>query len=75
MNKLSALLLSQCRAARGLVELSQSDQAKKALVGLSTIRNFETEKSIPIVNNLTTIQKALEEAGVEFIDNGVRLRK
>ena len=71
-----------CRAARGLLDMSQADLATAASVGLSTVRSFE-KGGTPIVNNLRAIQTALESAGVEFIADsaasapsgaGVRLR-
>ena len=69
---------SQSRAARGLLEWSQEDLAKRAHLGLSTIRDFENGRRVPTVNNLAGIRRALEDAGVEFIDEngggpGVRL--
>ncbi|OWK18338.1 hypothetical protein AJ88_03950 [Mesorhizobium amorphae CCBAU 01583] len=71
---------AQTRAARALLNWSQPDLAKACGAGISTIRDFETGKRSPIVNNLNAIQRALETAGVEFIPEngggaGVRLRK
>jgi transcriptional regulator with XRE-family HTH domain len=60
-----------CRAARGLVNWSQSRLAAAAKVSLSTVKTFELGKSTPITNNLEGMQRALEDGGVEFIaENG-----
>ncbi|MCO5156104.1 MAG: helix-turn-helix domain-containing protein [Aquamicrobium sp.] len=70
---------AQCRAARGLLEWTQSQLAAAARVGLSTVRSFEKGVHTPVTHNLTAIRTALESAGVEFIndergDGVVRLR-
>lgn len=71
----------QCRAARGLLDWSQSRLAEAASVGLSTIRQFEGGTRQPIPNNLAAIRAAIEAAGVQFLaggqaatGNGVALR-
>ena len=71
---------AQCRAARGLIDWSQSKLAEFSNLGLSTIKNFEVGRSVPTINNLAAIRAALELAGVIFVDEngegaGVRLRK
>jgi transcriptional regulator with XRE-family HTH domain len=62
----------QSRAARGWLEWSQEDLAKRANVSLSTVRDFEKGRRVPIANNLNALRKALEDAGMElrFADDG-----
>lgn len=79
MGKLSA---SQIRAGRALLRWSAADLAKAAGVGANTIRRAEVsdgQTSLTIAND-QAVRRALESAGVEFIDEngggpGVRLRK
>jgi transcriptional regulator with XRE-family HTH domain len=73
---------SQLRAARALLRWSALDLAKASKVGVATIRRIEViegEISATLANE-AALRRALETAGVEFIDEngggaGVRLRK
>lgn len=56
----------QCRAARAWLDWSQGELAKSANVSLSTVRDFEGKRRIPIQNNLSAMQRAMEEKGVGF---------
>jgi len=61
----------QCRAARAWLNWSQGELAEKASVGLSTVKSFEGGTRIPIANNLSAIQRAIVDAGVELLfDDG-----
>lgn len=68
------------RAARGLLDWSQTELGSRANLSESTIRDFEKGRRVPSPNNLAAIQHALESAGVIFVQEngdgpGVRLRK
>ena len=54
----------QCRAARGFLDWSQSDLATAANVSLSTIRDYEKGRRIPIANNLAAMEAALRAQGI-----------
>jgi transcriptional regulator with XRE-family HTH domain len=71
---------AQCRAARGLIGWSQQKLAAEAGVGLVTVHQLEAGTSQPRRATLEVIRRALETAGVEFIEEngggpGLRLRK
>jgi hypothetical protein len=73
---------AQLRAARALLRWSALDLAEASRVGVATIRRVEVmDGDIPVTSaNEAALRKALETAGVEFIDEngggpGVRLRK
>lgn len=59
----------QCRAARGWLDWSQTDLANAASVSLSTVRDFEKGRRVPIANNLGAMESALRAKGAEFFDN------
>ena len=65
-------LSRQLRAARALIGWEQVDLAEAASVAIGTIRRMESEaESGPIRGQAATllkVQRALESAGVEFID-------
>ena len=72
------------RAARGLIEWSQSMLAAESGLALSTIRRMEGERGLlrSTAENVLRIQQALEDAGIIFIDAeegiggpGVRLKE
>ena len=67
----------QIRAARALRHLSQEQQARPAHVSVVTIRRLESLRTaIRVAPRATdTIRQVLEQAGVEFIPDGVRRRQ
>jgi ribosome-binding protein aMBF1 (putative translation factor) len=79
--KKEKLSSSQIRAARALLRWSAAELAQASALGANTIRRAEVadnETSLTAANELA-VRRALEAAGVEFIDEngggpGVRLR-
>jgi transcriptional regulator with XRE-family HTH domain len=76
------LISAQIRAARALIRWSAEDLARESAVSVATIRRAElTEKAtllIPATDQ--AIRRALERAGIEFIDEngggaGARFKK
>jgi transcriptional regulator with XRE-family HTH domain len=61
----------QSRAARGWLGWTQAKLAQEASVGLSTIKDFEAGKRIPIANNLQAMRRALEAFGIKFTEDAV----
>ena len=71
---------SQSRAARGLLNWNQDALANAADVSSVTVRNFENEKATPQRATLAAMRRALEAAGVIFVEEngegpGVRMSK
>ena len=80
--KVAPLTSAQIRAARALLRWRAEDLARDASVGVATIRRAElTDKAtllIPATDQ--AIRRALERAGIEFIDEngggvGVRFKE
>jgi ribosome-binding protein aMBF1 (putative translation factor) len=59
----------QSRAARGWLDWGQQQLADAARVSLSTVRDFEKGRRVPIANNLTAMKAALEARGIVFVDD------
>ena len=70
----------QLAAARALVGMDQSVLAVGSNLSVTTIRNMEKAGTKPIAGreaNVQAVQRALEAAGVEFLNHGqpgVRLK-
>ena len=57
----------QSRAARGWLNWSQDELAKRAHVALSTVRDFEKGRRTPIKNNVDAMRAALETQGITMV--------
>jgi transcriptional regulator with XRE-family HTH domain len=64
----------QFRAARALLRMEQSELARRAHVSPATIRRLEARDGLRLVSpkSVADIKHVLEEAGAEFIEDGVR---
>lgn len=70
----------QIAAARALAGISQAELAKAASISIPTLGRMEASEgaAVGMRNNITSVRRALEAAGVEFTNGdapGVRLRK
>ena len=70
----------QCRAARALLGWSRATLAEKSGVPNPTLEKFEAEITSPMLVTVSKLRRAMERAGVIFIDPdseagpGARLR-
>jgi transcriptional regulator with XRE-family HTH domain len=80
-NGTAMLTPEQLRAARALIDWSRDELAKKSGVSPNTVWGFEQGHSDPKLSTLNKWQRALEVAGVLFLDEddtvgpGVRLKE
>jgi transcriptional regulator with XRE-family HTH domain len=67
----------QIRAARALLRMDQEELARRADVSVVTVRRLEAPEGLGKVapGTVDEIQRALEAAGAEFVDRGVRRRQ
>lgn len=71
---------NQLKAARALIGVEQKELAERAGLNVNTIRNMEAAGASPIAGraaNVQQVQRAMEAAGVEFLNHGnpgVRLK-
>ena len=60
----------QSRAARAWLEWSQQELASAAHVSLSTVRDYEKGRTVPIPVTLAAMRAALEAQGIALVDEG-----
>jgi transcriptional regulator with XRE-family HTH domain len=67
----------QIRAARALLRIEQQDLARRSRVSVVTLRRLEAGNGSSAVSQaiVERVQQALERAGAEFIEDGVRRRR
>jgi len=68
-----------CRAARALLDWTLVDLSTRAKVSVTAINEYERRRRRTQSSTVRVLQLALEEAGVEFFENGegpgLRLKK
>lgn len=68
-----SITTAQIRGARGILNWSQADLAERTGISATSIGSIENGQSQPRESTLSTIRKAIEGAGIEFIGtDGVR---
>jgi transcriptional regulator with XRE-family HTH domain len=67
----------QIRAARALLRIGQEELARRAEISVATLRRLEAEDGSTRVASPTLgrVRRALEDAGADFIEDGVRRRR
>ncbi len=63
----------QCKAARAVVNWSQTDLSKESGVSLRAIQEFEAKQRKPNPTTLQGLRSALERYGIEFSQDGASL--
>ncbi len=67
---------AQVRAARALLRIEQEELARRAKVSVVTVRRLEAPDGLSKVapGTFDEVRRALEAAGAEFVERGVRRR-
>ena len=69
---------TQSRAACALLDMTQSELARLAGLGLSTVVDFEKNRRLVSKDAVEAVRRAFEELGIEFLRDlngeGVRRR-
>lgn len=61
------ITVQQCKAARALLKWRQDHLAKAAGLGMATVADYESARREPTYYCMTSIERALREAGAVFI--------
>jgi transcriptional regulator with XRE-family HTH domain len=67
----------QCKMARAALGWGIRELARRARISQTTVARFENALSKPNASTLAVMQRAFEDAGIEFINGdapGIRLR-
>jgi transcriptional regulator with XRE-family HTH domain len=67
------MIAAQCRAGRGLLNMTVKELAARARVATDTIVRLENGREMK-PRTIDAIRMALEAAGVEFLPAGVRFK-
>jgi transcriptional regulator with XRE-family HTH domain len=57
----------QCRAARAWLNWTQQELARRASVGLSTVKEFEKGERKTIAATAEAMRRAIEDAGIRLV--------
>lgn len=72
---LTEIKIHQIRAARSLLDWTQDDLAERSGISKYSVTNMEGGRTEPQKGTLDRIIRSLELAGIEFIEEGVRLNR
>jgi len=64
------MIPAQCRAARALLNWSQDDLVRHSGITKKTIADFERGATTPRSRTMKEIERALIDAGIEFLNDG-----